>query len=174
MYHLFMFDREEFAAHYHKRSNVEAAFSAIKGKFGGHVRAKSDEGQVNEVLAKVLCHNICVLGRAVDELGIEPILGPSDLFGSIRRLNETAFFRDFLVQRQGEKRIGMASQSERAGAPEDPGFRRGAPKGASGATRGPPGCGPPCRRGAGSSPRPKPPRSPPGSRRGRPLRAAAT
>lgn len=45
-------------AHIHKRSNVETAFSMIKSKFGDSVRSKTDVGQVNEVLAKVLCHNI--------------------------------------------------------------------------------------------------------------------
>ena len=45
----------------------------MKAKFGSSVRSKSDQGQVNEVLAKVLCHNICVLIRAMHELGIEPI-----------------------------------------------------------------------------------------------------
>lgn len=74
MYHLFMFNREEFMAHYHKRSNVESAFSMIKRKFGSSVRGKSDTAQVNEVLAKVLCHNICVLILAMHELGIEPAL----------------------------------------------------------------------------------------------------
>ena len=72
MYHYFMFNREEFLAHYHKRSNVETAFSMIKGKFGAAVKSKSDVGQVNEVLCKVLCHNICVLVQAIHELGIEP------------------------------------------------------------------------------------------------------
>ena len=75
MYHLFMFNREEFMAHYHKRSNVESVFSMIKGKFGDSVRSKSEVGQVNEVLAKVLCHNICVVIRAAHDLGVEPIYG---------------------------------------------------------------------------------------------------
>ena len=44
----------------------------IKGKFGAAVRSKSDVGQVNEVLCKVLCHNVCVLIQAMHELGIEP------------------------------------------------------------------------------------------------------
>jgi len=57
MYHYFMYNREEFLAHYHKRSNVETAFSMIKAKFGDAVRSKSDSGQLNEVLCKVLCHN---------------------------------------------------------------------------------------------------------------------
>lgn len=72
MYHYFMFNREEFAAHYHRRSNIESAFSMIKGKFGDSVRSKSDAGQINEALCKVLCHNICVLVQAIHELGIEP------------------------------------------------------------------------------------------------------
>lgn len=47
--------------HYHMRSNVESAFSMLKDKFGDSVRSKSDTGQINEALCKVLCHNICVL-----------------------------------------------------------------------------------------------------------------
>src|SRR5919199_3590728 len=72
MYHLFMLNREVFMEHYHKRSNAESAFAMIKGKFGDSVKSKSDTGQVNEVLAKVLCHNVCVLCQAIHELGIEP------------------------------------------------------------------------------------------------------
>jgi hypothetical protein len=71
-YHLFMYRREEYMEHYHKRSNIETAFSMIKGKFGSALRSKSDVGQINEALCKVLCHNICVLVQAMHELGIEP------------------------------------------------------------------------------------------------------
>ena len=72
MYHLFMHRREEFMEHYHKRSNIETAYSMIKGKFGSALRSKSDTGQINEALCKVLCHNVCVLVQAIHELGIEP------------------------------------------------------------------------------------------------------
>jgi transposase len=73
MYHLFHYRREEFMEHYHKRSSIESVFSMMKAKFGDHVRSKSEMGQVNEVLCKVLCHNVCVLIRAMHEFGIEPI-----------------------------------------------------------------------------------------------------
>ena len=73
MYHLFMHRRDAFLDHYHQRSNVETAYSMIKGKFGSALRSKSDVGQVNECLCKVLCHNVCVLIQEMHELGIEPI-----------------------------------------------------------------------------------------------------
>ena len=45
----------------------------IKAKFGGSVRAKSPVAQVNEVLCKVLCHNIRVLIQSIYELNLEPV-----------------------------------------------------------------------------------------------------
>ncbi len=44
----------------------------VKGKFGGRLRSRGEVGQVNEALAKVLCHNIVVVGQSIHELGIEP------------------------------------------------------------------------------------------------------
>ena len=64
LYAYFTLNEDLWKRHYHKRSNVETAFSMIKGKFGDSVRAKSETGQVNEILLKCLCHNICVLARA--------------------------------------------------------------------------------------------------------------
>jgi len=72
MWHFYNFNREVFLQHYHKRSNAETVFSMIKMKFGGSVRSKSPVAQVNEVLCKVLCHNICVLIQSIYELGLEP------------------------------------------------------------------------------------------------------
>jgi len=63
---------EWFKSHYHKRSNVETTFSMIQGKFGGSLRSKSYQAQENELLCKILCHNICCLIQSIYELGIEP------------------------------------------------------------------------------------------------------
>jgi transposase len=73
MYHLFAYNRDEFLTRYHKRSNVETAFAMIKGKFGDAVLSKSPQGMGNEVLAKVLCHNVVVVAQAVHEFGIAPV-----------------------------------------------------------------------------------------------------
>ena len=72
MWHFYNFNQQAFLAHYHKRSNVETTFSMIKGKFGASVRAKTPIAQVNEVLCKILCHNICCLIQSIYELGLEP------------------------------------------------------------------------------------------------------
>jgi hypothetical protein len=47
----------------------------IKAKFGGSVRSKKPVAQMNEVLCKVVCHNLCVLVQSIYELGIEPTFG---------------------------------------------------------------------------------------------------
>jgi hypothetical protein len=72
MFYFYRYKRDEFLAHYHKRSNSESTFSMVKAKFGGHLRSKSDTGQTNEALCKVLCHNLCALIQSIFEFGIEP------------------------------------------------------------------------------------------------------
>ncbi|MDB5291997.1 MAG: transposase, family protein/SWIM domain fusion [Phycisphaerales bacterium] len=73
MFGYFQFKREEFLSHYHQRSNVESTVSMIKAKFGDAVRSKSEVAAKNEVLCKILCHNICCLISAIYELGIQPV-----------------------------------------------------------------------------------------------------
>ncbi len=71
MYHMFAYQRDTFLSRYHQRSNVETTFSMIKAKFGDSLKSKSDTGQVNEVLCKVICHNLCVLISCIHEIGLE-------------------------------------------------------------------------------------------------------
>ena len=73
MYHFYAYNEEWCKKHYHKRSNVETTFSMIKEKFGTRLMSKKEVAQVNEVLCKVLCHNICVVIQSMYELGIEPV-----------------------------------------------------------------------------------------------------
>jgi transposase len=73
MYHYFNFRKQEFLQHYHRRSNVESTFSMMKRKFGDSVRSKTDVAMVNEVLCKILCHNLVVLIHEMYELGIDPV-----------------------------------------------------------------------------------------------------
>jgi transposase len=72
MFHYFSLNREDFYDHYYKRSNIESTNSMIKAKFGSHFRSRTDASMKNEVLCKVLCHNVCCLISAMYELGIRP------------------------------------------------------------------------------------------------------
>ncbi len=72
MYHFFNLQRDEFLNRYHLRSNVESTFSMIKAKFGDGCRSKCDTAMKNEVLAKLVCHNVCCVIQAVHELGVNP------------------------------------------------------------------------------------------------------
>lgn len=72
MLSMFLHEHGRFMAHYNKRNNVETVFSMIKANFGDCVRGRDERAQVNEALAKVLCHNLCVLIQSIYELGLEP------------------------------------------------------------------------------------------------------
>jgi hypothetical protein len=72
LWHYYQFNRDAFASHYHLRSNVESTFAMIKAKFGERLRSKTETAQTNEMLLKVICHNICCVIRSMHELGIEP------------------------------------------------------------------------------------------------------
>jgi transposase len=80
MYHYYSLRRSDFLAHYHKRSNAESTFSMIKGKFGDAIKGKTETAQINEVLLKVLCHNLCVVHQSMHELGIEATFSLSPKF----------------------------------------------------------------------------------------------
>jgi transposase len=71
MYHLYSLNRDEFNAHYHRRSNVESVFSTMKRKFGEKLRSNGETAQINETLCKVLAHNLCCVIQSMYELGIE-------------------------------------------------------------------------------------------------------
>ena len=73
LYHFYCLNRDEFAAHYHKRSNSESVFSMVKAKFRDHVRSRTETAMKNEVLCKFVAHNICCLIMSQLELGIAPL-----------------------------------------------------------------------------------------------------
>lgn len=71
MFDYFLRNNDRFMQSYHKRSNVETAFSMIKRNFGNNLRTLKDISQVNEILMKCLCHNLSVLVQESFELGLE-------------------------------------------------------------------------------------------------------
>jgi hypothetical protein len=72
MFHYFNYRREDFLAHYHQRSNVESTVMMVKTKFGDGLKSKTDVAARNEVLRKLVCHDICCVISAMYELGIQP------------------------------------------------------------------------------------------------------
>lgn len=72
VFHLMKANEEDYAKHYHLRSNVESTFSAMKRKFGEDLRSKTMLAMKNEILAKVVCHNLSCVVHAMYELGIDP------------------------------------------------------------------------------------------------------
>jgi len=56
--------------HYPVRSNAESGFFMIKQKFGDYVNSKNELSQTNEILAKILVHNICCLIQEMYENNI--------------------------------------------------------------------------------------------------------
>ncbi len=61
-----------FSEHYHRRSNVESTFGALKRKFGDFCRCKKEESQENEILCKVVCFNASVLSEALLSFDLKP------------------------------------------------------------------------------------------------------
>jgi transposase len=72
-FHFFQFNQAEYMERYHQRSNVESTFSAIKRKFGASVASRTDAAMANEVLCKILCHNLTCLIQEQETLGIVPV-----------------------------------------------------------------------------------------------------
>ena len=77
-FHYFSFNKEENMKHYHRRSNIESTFSAIKRKFGDAVRSKTETAWVYLVICKCIAQNLTVLVQEQHELGIDPIFWNSE------------------------------------------------------------------------------------------------
>jgi transposase len=72
MFLYFQLNQEDFLKHYHKRSNVESTFNMIKAKFSDRLKSKNPVAQKNELLCKIIAHNIVVLIHEMHELSIKP------------------------------------------------------------------------------------------------------
>jgi transposase len=70
LFHLYHYRTEEFLPYYHKRSNSESTFSAMKRVLGDTLRSKGEDAQRNELLMMVIAHNIRTLVHSIFELGI--------------------------------------------------------------------------------------------------------
>jgi transposase len=98
LFHYYSANRDDFLKRYHRRSNVETVFHAIKMKFGDKVDSRSFPAQVNEVLMKALCHNLSMVVRSICELNIEPKFWMPQNAGSTQDAGEVGTEFDLEVE----------------------------------------------------------------------------
>jgi len=68
MFWYYQLKQKEFMKHYHLRSNVESTFFMLKAKFSDLIRSKTETAQINELLLKLLCHNIVIVNNEANLL----------------------------------------------------------------------------------------------------------
>ena len=95
-YRMFYDNFDEWYKKYHRRSLSETAFSTIKRLTDETIRSKTPVAQINEMLLKVLTHNIIVLIHAIFEMDLHPFFASSDsrLLRSIPEEHRPLFMRD--------------------------------------------------------------------------------
>ena len=71
MYHLFSYQRDTFLAATTSGRTSRPRSPLAKTKLGDSLRSKSEVGQFNEVLCKVIAHNLCVLIACIHEIGLD-------------------------------------------------------------------------------------------------------
>jgi len=71
MYNFFYQNKELYMKKYHLRSNAESGFFMIKQRFGDVTMMRSETGSKNDILAKILCHNLCVLIQEIFLIGLD-------------------------------------------------------------------------------------------------------
>jgi transposase len=73
---LFKENPDQFYSHYNARSSAETVMSMLKANFASTLRSRNHVAQVNEVLLKVICHNIYTLCKLRLQLGLDIDLRP--------------------------------------------------------------------------------------------------
>jgi len=71
MYEFFKKNNELFMKKYHLRSNAESGFFMIKSRFGDLTQMRDETGMINDILSKVLAHNLVVLCQEIFLLGVK-------------------------------------------------------------------------------------------------------
>ena len=80
--------------HYPVRSNAESGFFMIKQKFGDYVNSKNELSQTNEILAKILVHNICCLIQEIFERNIQINFNKTSILFVERKVINKYNYRD--------------------------------------------------------------------------------
>jgi hypothetical protein len=86
MYHLFSYQRDTFLAATTSGRTSRPRSPLAKTKLGDSLRSKSEVGQFNEVLCKVIAHNLCVPIACIHEIWLDvPVFAPSGELVGLRQ-----------------------------------------------------------------------------------------
>jgi len=72
MWHMFQIHREAFDDQYHRRVQVESTFSSVKRTLGEALFSRRPVARRNELLCKILSHNLQVLIAEMVKRGVDP------------------------------------------------------------------------------------------------------
>lgn len=92
-YRYFKSQRGNFDAQYHQRSQSETTFSQIKMRLGEILLSKNYKSQRNELMLKLICHNILTLIMEIHKNKIQ-----IDFTGAEARFKETEIPKDYMYQ----------------------------------------------------------------------------
>jgi hypothetical protein len=86
-------------------STFDSTLIMIKRKFGDAVRSKNRTSMINEVLCKLICHNLCCLNHEQCELGIETVFWGENK--TISQSKPMSYGREPVIQELDEILIGF-------------------------------------------------------------------
>ncbi len=72
-FNYYRFSRDEFMRYYRKQTKAETVVYMIKNNFLHRVVSRTETAITNEILCKVICHNLWVLIREHHKLGLDPV-----------------------------------------------------------------------------------------------------
>ncbi len=77
LFHVCALNGDDWQRAVNQQNQAESAFSMIKRKFGEKVFGKTDTAQINEILCKIICHNLCTVIYWLYEFGLDAAEIPS-------------------------------------------------------------------------------------------------
>jgi len=98
LYQRFLEDQDLYWEHYGQRSLAESGNNVLKTRFGHALRSRKLHAQHNELMLRLVCHNIAQLIQAVEKFDINPRYWAPDLIAKLPDLGSTQPPKSALVR----------------------------------------------------------------------------